>query len=220
MTEGRRIGRRRFLILTGSVLGAGLLSCAGIANWGLRANTEYSSANCKEGENMGERILIAYATKCGSTIGVAEAIGQVLCEAGAAVDVLPAREVKDLSPYGAVVIGSAARMGRILGDAVKLAKRHRQELADIPTAYFTVCLAVTDSKPENRDAANGYLAPLREVKTPVSEAIFAGAIDYEKLEPLLRMVMSKSKPMPEGDFRQWEAIREWAHEIAPALMGA
>lgn len=67
----------------------------------------------KKVRSMNERILVAYATKAGSTAEVAEVIGQVLRETGATVDVLPARAVEDLTPYRAVIIGSAVRMERI-----------------------------------------------------------------------------------------------------------
>ncbi len=56
---------------------------------------------------MSNKILVTYATCTGFTVGVAEAIGKTLAENGAQVDILPMREVKDLSPYHAVVAGSA-----------------------------------------------------------------------------------------------------------------
>ena len=48
---------------------------------------------------MSKQILVTYASRAGSTAGVAEAIGKTLAESGARVDVIPMNEVKDLSPY-------------------------------------------------------------------------------------------------------------------------
>jgi flavodoxin len=61
-------------------------------------------------------MLVAYASKAGSTGEVTEVIGRVLCDEGAAVEVKPIREVDDPSGYGAVVVGGAVRMGRWLPD--------------------------------------------------------------------------------------------------------
>ena len=55
----------------------------------------------------------------GSTAEVAEAIGKTLSEGGMQVDVIPMTEVKDLSPYQAVVAGSAIRGSKWLPEAVQ-----------------------------------------------------------------------------------------------------
>ena len=52
------------------------------------------------------KILVTYASRCGTTAGVDEAIGKTLAEGGAQVDVLPMKEVSDLSTYHSVVAGS------------------------------------------------------------------------------------------------------------------
>jgi menaquinone-dependent protoporphyrinogen oxidase len=87
---------------------------------------------------MNQKILIAYATQAGSTAEIAEEIGDVLIAKGIAVDVLPVREVRNLSPYRAVIVGSAVRVGKWQPEAVKFVARHQTRLAEIPTAFFTV----------------------------------------------------------------------------------
>jgi menaquinone-dependent protoporphyrinogen oxidase len=54
------------------------------------------------------QIVIAYASRAGSTAGVAEAIGETMAASGAQVVVRPMTEVEDLAPYRAVVAGSAS----------------------------------------------------------------------------------------------------------------
>ena len=61
---------------------------------------------------MDGRILVAYASKYGSTAGIAQKIGAKLSEAGHAADVLPVDQVSDLTPYRAAVIGSAVYVGQ------------------------------------------------------------------------------------------------------------
>ena len=47
--------------------------------------------------------------------------------------------------------------------------------------------------------------------------LFAGAMDYSKLPFILRLLM-KAMKTPQGDFRDWEAIRAWADSICPLLL--
>jgi hypothetical protein len=56
---------------------------------------------------MSNKILVAYASRMGSTAGVAEAIGKTLTEGSALVEVRPISAVHDLSPYRTVVAGNA-----------------------------------------------------------------------------------------------------------------
>jgi menaquinone-dependent protoporphyrinogen oxidase len=83
-------------------------------------------------------ILVAYASKSGSTIDVAQTIGKGLADKGATVDVLPVKAIKSIDGYRAIVIGSAIRMGQWLPEAVDFIKNHQARLSQISTAFFTV----------------------------------------------------------------------------------
>ena len=168
---------------------------------------------------MSDKILVAYASRCGSTGEVAEDIGQVLCEAGAAVDVRLAKDVTDVSPYRAVIVGSGIRMGRWLPEAVKFVETYREPLSRVPVAYFLTCLTLMDDTEENRRTAAAYLDPVREIVQPADVGIFAGTMDYSKLPFLFRLMM-KGMGSPEGDFRDWEVIRAWAADLYHTILGA
>src|SRR4051812_47041543 len=87
---------------------------------------------------MSPHTLIAYASRHGSTIEVAEAIAATLADAGHDVDLRPAASVKKLDGYDAAVLGGALYTGRWHRDARQFLARHRAELARTPIAVFAM----------------------------------------------------------------------------------
>jgi menaquinone-dependent protoporphyrinogen oxidase len=173
---------------------------------------------------MSKKILVTFATCTGSTVGVAEAIGKTLSEGGALVDVLPMREVRDLSSYQAVVAGSAIQDKRWLPEAVQFIKTHQVELARKPFAAFLVCMTLAMRNGNTyRPFVADFLAPVRALVKPVSEGLFAGVLDISKVPTLRDRLMFRLSVLfgvwTEGDHRDWKAIHAWAEGLRPKLMG-
>jgi menaquinone-dependent protoporphyrinogen oxidase len=169
---------------------------------------------------LGNGTLVAYGSWAGSTAEVAEAIAGELRTGGASVDVRPAREVTDLGPYAAVVLGGAVRAGRLHADVARFVARHQAALVGMPVAYFVACLTMKGGTPESRAASDKFLDGLRgrfpDVK-PVAVGLFGGALrcDADSLSKLplgQRLVLTAMKKMA-GDYRDWDAIRQWAREV-------
>jgi menaquinone-dependent protoporphyrinogen oxidase len=220
MDEQKKVSRRRFLAIGGTTLGASVLACAGLGYVGTRPSGEvtFAESNCGKGEQMNGRVLVAYASRAGSTGEVAQAVADVLCQQGFEVDVRKVNDVRDVSGYRAVVVGSAARMGKLYGETGRFVNKHRKALAVIPTAYFFSGFMMNEDTPENRATAGKLLEPLVAARQPVSVGLFGGSLKYANLEPLFRWVFSMAKEgMPEGDWRDWDAIRAWSGELAPLL---
>ena len=165
------------------------------------------------------KILITYATKTGSTSEIAQFIGDVLEDDGFEVDVREIGEVVDLGGYQTIVIGSATRMDKVLNEAVKFMLQHQKEIQYKTTAYFLVGVTMKEDNPENRQKSEATLAPLCEIKEPISMGLFAGKLDYSKIGLFWRVLASKDKTgfMEEGDFRDWIKIKDWAIELAKLL---
>jgi menaquinone-dependent protoporphyrinogen oxidase len=168
---------------------------------------------------MSNRILVAYASPGGSTAEIASAIAQTLRQAGAEVDVAPVEEAAGLDGYDALVLGSAIRAGKLQPGVLRFAERHAAAMAALPVAYFVVCATLREDTPENRLIAHGYLEPLRRIKVPVDEGLFAGRIDHRTVGFPFNLVLRLMKAA-EGDWRDWDGIRTWASELAPRLAGA
>ncbi|MGD0919650.1 MAG: flavodoxin domain-containing protein [Thermodesulfobacteriota bacterium] len=220
--ERWRISRRNFLLLAGGAICSSMLPYdMATASDTHQSTPEFIESTCEKEGKMKNRVLIAYASRHGSTGGVAEAIGQVLCETGVSVDVRLVGNVNDLSPYQAVIVGSAIRMRRWLPEAVDFVKKHQETLSRMPTAYFVVCLTMGNDTTENRRKVLAFLDPVRKQAAqikPIDIGLFAGALDYKKLSFFYRL-MFKVTGAPKGDSRNWEAIRTWATGLRPKLLG-
>lgn len=167
---------------------------------------------------MSDRVLVAYATKYGATAEIAQRIGTLLQEEGFPVDVLDVAEVRDVAPYVAVVIGSAVYAGAWRKEAVALVIQHADELAERPVWLFSSGPTGAGDPVERMDGWR-YPDELRSAVQrihPRGIAFFHGKIDLAKLN-LAEKLMVKAVRAQVGDFRDWEAIGEWAAGIAHSL---
>lgn len=162
------------------------------------------------------RILVAYATKHGSTTEIAGAIGKELTAAGLGVEVKELKNVQSPAGYDAVVIGGPIYMGKVMADVKKFVGRHREKLAAMPVAAFVVGLSPASKDEEEIDTAKKALSDAISPLQPVASALFAGNLDPEKLGFIERKMIGMVKS-PTGDFRNWEAIAAWARGLPPLL---
>lgn len=165
---------------------------------------------------MSSKILVTYASRAGSTVGVAEAIANTLADHHLNVDLLAMQEVNDVAIYDAVVAGSAIRMDKWLPEAMQFLENYQQDLSQKPFAAFLVCMAMASGTDRARQSASNYLQPVRKRVPTISEGLFAGVLDLSKLPPVYRMgfgLLTLSGVFKEGDHRDWDAIQQWALDL-------
>ncbi len=165
---------------------------------------------------MSNKILVAYASRTGSTVGVAEAIGKTLTEHGLTVDVFPMQDVRDLAPYRAVLIGSAVQNGKWLVEAVNFVKANQPALNCIPVALFCVHIQNLGDDETSRQKRLAYLDEIRPLLQPLAEVFFAGRFDRHGAALLFPGLLARV--IPSMDFRDWKKIRAWADSIHPLLL--
>jgi menaquinone-dependent protoporphyrinogen oxidase len=160
-------------------------------------------------------VLVAYASKHSATAEIAERIAAAMREAGCAAEARPASEVRDLSGYRAVVLGSAVYANRRRPAARSFARRHVGALRDMPVWLFS----------------SGPLGSVDEHPTaptpPFAERLMArldarGCVMFGGRVPLdpgnfIERAMAKNTPPERGDARDWSAIEAWARGVAAQL---
>jgi len=172
---------------------------------------------------MSNTILVTYASRLGATAGVAEAIGKTLTDNGAQVEVRRMEEVTDLTPYSAVVAGSAIRDKQWLPEARQFMQTHQAALRQKPFAAFLVCmtLAMKDGEKYRPHVAT-WLDPVRALVKPMSEGLFAGVLDIGQISSFSDRLKFRVSVLfgvwQEGDHRDWNAIRDWAARLRPLLL--
>ncbi|HKZ83736.1 MAG TPA: flavodoxin domain-containing protein [Anaerolineae bacterium] len=153
---------------------------------------------------MDKRILVAYASKHGATEEIAEKIGQVLRQAGLRADVLPADRVSDVTPYQAVVFGSAVYAGQWRQEAATFLEASEKTLAERPVWLFS---SGPTGEGDPVELMKGFrfpeaLQPIADHIRPRDIAFFHGALDMKELSLPERLIVKGIKA-PLGDFRDW-----------------
>jgi menaquinone-dependent protoporphyrinogen oxidase len=167
------------------------------------------------------RVLIAFASRYGSTRGIGDAIAERLRAAGHSVDVQNAADVESVAAYDAVVLGSAIYNQAWLAEAAQLAQHEARVLADRPLWLFSVGALSSEqrwplgalARREPKD-----IARLRRALRPIDYHVFAGAVAPEHLSLVGRLFFKLLKGRY-GDYRDWRESVAWADGIARALGG-
>lgn len=157
-------------------------------------------------------ILVVYGSKRGGTAGIASRIGDTLREAGFGVDILPAREVRDVRRYAAVVVGGALYAMHWHKDARRFVLRHAALLRDRPVWFFS-------SGPLDDSASREAIPPVPQVQqlmdfvSASGHATFGGRLARDA-HGFIASAMARKHA---GDWRSPERIEDWAREIGSDL---
>lgn len=165
------------------------------------------------------KLLVAYASKRGSTAEIAEAVADQARQAGLDVDCVESGEVADLSPYDAVIVGSAVYMKRWRGDARRFLRRHRKALAAMPFWVFSSGPTGDPAKEDPRWSEPPGIVKRAERLGVREHVVFGGRMPVDPQGPIEK-AMVEGTPAEFRDRRDWEEIRGWAGRVARELGGA
>jgi menaquinone-dependent protoporphyrinogen IX oxidase len=179
------------------------------------------------------KALIAYGTRYGATTGTSEEIAKTLREEGFDTRTvnLKAEQIRDISGYDLIIVGSGMGNCRWAGEAEDFLKNFRKEFEGKKLALFVSTMITffesegkTDDVAKTRKVALGDKVAKYGLK-PIATGLFGGVIDYNRMGFIARKGMEFFKPQLEKggfkkvaqdvyDLRDWDEIRNWAKELS------
>lgn len=161
---------------------------------------------------MPPSILVAYASRNGSTREVAETVKRIFDADGEPAAMRPVLEAKDLSGFTGVVLGGSIYRAALQQEAMLFLRRHHETLQQVPLAIFA--LGPIENDPDewvrSRRQLDASLAELPGLRTRAI-AVFGGVIVPHRLPHPMNQ-------LPPSDNRDWAAIKAWAREARAALV--
>ncbi len=162
------------------------------------------------------RILMVVGSRHGSTHEIGEVIAEVLTSAGHDVVVQDPDDFTSTLGFDAMVLGSAIYYGRWVPAVRELVERHAGALAAIPLWVFWS--GPLGAKGVPRGSVEGMDELIARLQ-PRGFREFDGRLDRGDLGMRERAVVSLVGA-DEGDYRDFDEIREWAGQIARDLTDA
>ncbi len=160
------------------------------------------------------RVLVSAGSRHGSTKEIAERIGDVLASRGLSVLVQEPQNVLDVSEVEVVVLGSAVYAGHWVREAKEVADMIGAESPKPLVWLFSSGPIGEPAKPEDEPVD---VSRIREITEAREHKIFTGKIDKSRLSFGERAILMAVKA-PEGDYRDWADVENWAKKIADHLV--
>lgn len=158
-------------------------------------------------------VLVTAASKYGATADMARTIGETLTDRGLEASVVEPEKAGSVEDFDAVILGSAVYAGRWLKPAREFAEREGDALARRPVWLFSSGPIGDPPKPEE-DPVD--VASIMETTKAREHRVFSGRIEKKQLSFPDRAIVTAMR-VPDGDFRDFDEVREWAAGIADAL---
>jgi menaquinone-dependent protoporphyrinogen oxidase len=160
-------------------------------------------------------ILVAYATRAGSTREIAEAIADELRQTDHSVTLAPCDTAPDVDGFDAVVIGSALYTGRWLPAANRYLLRQAPVLATRPTFLFQSGPCGPPSHSLGATPVPRTVRTIARRRGLTQPTTFAGRLDPTMIAGRIARWIASAAPT--GDFRDWDSIRAWGYAIGTEL---
>ena len=171
-------------------------------------------------------VLIVYGSKEGQTAKIAERIAQIIRNRGLQASTYSGKEIQaDFSTdaFDAIIVGGCIHMDNYPAYLRKFVTHHRDWLNKVPSAFFTVCMAIQSQYADEREEALNYGE--RFIKTthwhPTLIDTFAGAVKYTEYNFITRFIMKRIAKREGGstdtshdhEYTDWDAVARFTNRF-------
>lgn len=176
-------------------------------------------------------ILVAYHTLEGQSEKIARSIAETLRQQGADSDAIAVPDVPTtLHAYDGVVVGGSIHGGALHRQLLDFLRRHRDELASRPSAFFSVSLTAGGKDERARKDLSAIVdRALAKVEwRPDDAASFAGTLAYSRYNFLVRFIMKRIAGAQGGstdtskdtEYTDWDAVAAFAAAMYARVLAA
>ncbi|WOF15700.1 hypothetical protein F1737_02850 [Methanoplanus sp. FWC-SCC4] len=162
---------------------------------------------------MIKKILIAYATRYGSTTKIAETIQNKLSELGYETKTANILDIDSIESYDAIIVGSPLNMGKWLPEAKEFMQFRKNELNKVPVIAFTTGITLKNPTEHNILKAKFATDEILPYVQPKETGFFAGNLNSNELNENDKQIIILAKPET-GDFRDFSKVENWTKTIA------
>ena len=170
------------------------------------------------------KVLLAYATRKGSTQETSQFIGERMRTHGLDVTVADCDDMLSVQEYDAVIIGTGIYRGMWLPAAETFLRKFGTTLATKPLYVFVQCIRALEE--DGRDHALSQYMPkhLLVHQKLVDVGVFAGRLNTSDIDWHERWTLSvrydgsiDHSQAIDKDYRDWDSIGAWADKVAQNL---
>ena len=175
------------------------------------------------------KTLIVYGSTDGQTEKIAGYIGERLRSRQQKVEIVDAAHLPpgfSLDGVDAVIVGAPVRMMKYPRAVIDFTRAHCSRLEQIPSAFFSVCMAAASTIDAKRRQAERW--PERFFQStgwrPPLVSTFAGALRYRRYNWLVRWMMQRiakseganTDTTRDHEYTDWEAVTRFADAVGKA----
>ncbi|MBU3822533.1 menaquinone-dependent protoporphyrinogen IX dehydrogenase [Flavobacteriaceae bacterium XHP0103] len=169
---------------------------------------------------MNKRIAIIYSTTDGQTLKICQRIAEYAENSGFKADVIEISAFNQIiSDYSKLIIGASIRYGKHNKKVTEFIQKHKNNLEQIETAFFSVNLVARKSDKNTFDS-NPYVVKFfkRLDWKPKIIDVFGGRLDYDSYsffdKLMIKLIMKITKGPTKSDkpieYTDWDRVKEFS----------